>query len=143
MRICKLDTTSQIWGSGVTDMQGNLNSAPTPSTPANSQPTFSISPSTPNSTTSTGAPAAPAGPSVASCPPGMTATTATVNSGGWNASGTVGIGPTGPNGSISGGYTGPTSTVNCTRTGDAGGYADPAGPGTTTAGDAVNGNDVA
>ena len=23
MRICKLDTTSQIWGSGITDAQGN------------------------------------------------------------------------------------------------------------------------
>lgn len=135
MRICKLDTTSQIWGSGVTDAQGNLNSAPVPSTPANSQPTFSISPSTPSSTTSTGAPSAPAGPSVASCPPGMTATGATVNSGGWTGNATVSGSP-----SIGIGYTGPTSSVTCTRTGDAGGYADPVGPGTTTAGDNNNDN---
>lgn len=32
MRICKLDRTSQIWGSGVTDAQGNYGSTPSPDT---------------------------------------------------------------------------------------------------------------
>lgn len=32
MRICKLNTTSQIWGSGMTDAQGNYGSTPSSST---------------------------------------------------------------------------------------------------------------
>ena len=50
MRICKLDTTSQIWGSGITDAQGNYGS--TPSTP-NTMDTFSITPGMPTPATVT------------------------------------------------------------------------------------------
>ena len=45
MRICKLDTTSQIWGSGITDAQGNYGGTPSEQYLVS---TFTISPLAPS-----------------------------------------------------------------------------------------------
>jgi hypothetical protein len=128
MRICKMDRMELVWGrgGGPVSAYGPIAAAqatggPSPaSTPSNGystgqQPTFTISPSVPPSTASapTFIPSSPtpqttADTTVPTCPPGTTMTGLTINSGGWNGSGTVGIPP-----SATLGYTGSSSSVNC------------------------------